>query len=167
MLISSATRVQSPYRAQIREAISEGDWLNLKYAGEDRVVIPQKLEKSSQGNELLCAVLADSSQFRTFRTDRIQSLALLPDSDQDPSPQVEVLAQSNPEVAKLQQAVSQDLGVSIGYRMPGLDQPITMSLDPNGFDIQPDGSLALEATNSKGLDRKFRLDRICSVDLES
>lgn len=167
MLIqSSSSRTQARRRENIREAIAEGDWLKIKYAGEDRVVIPQKLDTSSQGKELLRGVLAESSEPRSFRTDRIENLRRLPDSEQDAAPQIARLARRDENVAKLQEAVEDQCPVTMEYHIPG-KQPVTMTVNPEGFDIQPDKSLALEATNSKGQDRKYRLDRICSVDLEN
>ena len=167
MTIQSIPRQTQTYRREaIREAIQEGDWLNLQYAGEDRVVIPQRLEKSAAGNELLRGVLADSSEPRTFRTDRIEKLRRLPDSDQDPTPQIERLARKNEDIARLQQAIAQDVPVTIEYQLPRSDKPVSMTIDPEGFDIQPDRSLALEAITQKGNERNFRLDRICSVDFE-
>jgi predicted DNA-binding transcriptional regulator YafY len=167
MTISSVNpQTQARRREVIREAIQEGDWLRLHYGGEDRVVIPQRLQQSSAGKELLRGVLAESSEPRTFRTDRIEKMRRLPDSDQDPTPQVEQLARHNEGIARLQQAIEREVPVRLEYHLPRLGKAVSMTVDPERFDIQPDKSLALEAITERGNQRSFRLDRICFVDFE-
>lgn len=153
-------------RKAIKNAMEEGSWLQIQYQGEDRVVIPTRLEKSSQGKELLKGVLAENSQPRTFRTDRIEKFKVLPDSELDAEPFIRNLPDANGDLARLHEAIADDSKVVLEYKLPRLDKPVTMTVDPEGFDIQPDGSLALEAITQKGNQNSFRLDRICSVDFE-
>lgn len=168
MHVQSAPSAQttSYRRKAIKNAMQDGSWLQLQYNGKDRVVIPTGLEKSSQGKELLKGILADSSEPRSFRTDRIEKFKVLPDSELAAEPFVRNLPDPSGDLARLQEAIADDSQVVIEYQLPRLDKPVSMTIDPEGFDIQPDGSLALEAITTKGNQRNFRLDRICSVDFE-
>lgn len=153
-------------RKAIKNAMEEGSWVQIKYHGEDRVVIPTSLVKSSEGKELLKGVLADSSEPRSFRTDRIEKFKVLPDSELAAEPFVRNLPDPTGDLARLQEAIAEDSKVVIEYQLPRLDKPVSMTVDPEGFDIQPDGTFALEAITKRGNERSFRLDRICSVDFE-
>lgn len=168
MHVQSAPSAQtmSYRRKAIKNAMEDGSWLQIKYHGEDRVVIPTRLEKSSEGKELLKGVLAETSEPRTFRTDRIEKFKVLPDSELDADPIVNRLAKNDPALQCLQEAIADDSKVVLGYQLPRLDKPVLMTVDPQGFDVQPDGTLALEAITKKGNESSFRLDRICFVDFE-
>lgn len=140
----------------LEHAIQDHRWVNFEYDGKDVTLIPTKLDGS-----LIKGVRATDSEFRSYSLGKMEDLRELP-ATRPTNPRG-----SQGVIGELKDAIKTDphAKVDITYQLPNRPNPVTLTIDPEGFVRQPDKSLAVEAIcGEREQTRHFRLDRIIAVE---
>jgi len=159
MIVKSGIQPAAIQRKTVKtleHAIQDHRWVNFEYEGKDVTLIPTKLDGS-----LIKGVRATDSEFRSYSLGKLEDLRELP-AARPTKPRG-----NQGVIGELKEAIADGAHtqVDITYQLPNKPNPITLTIDPEGFVRQPDKSLAVEAlVGEKEQTRHFRLDRIIAVE---
>ncbi len=160
MIVKSGIQPAAIQRKTVKtleHAIQDHRWVSFQYDDKDVTFIPSKLDGS-----LLKGVRATDSEFRSYSLGKMEGLKELP-KEKAINPRT-----NDGIIGELKEAIeaAPHAQVDISYQLPNRPNPITLTIDPEGFVRQPDKSLAVEALagQDQAHPRHFRLDRIIAVE---